>query len=128
ALGFLYPQGTSWDAPLTASAQLALAPAGPQVPSREVLDVRGGPPPAPASGVALRAGAAGSNSWAVAGPLSATGAALVANDMHLVQRVPTLRYHARLVLVPGGGSAPVDRYGVSLPVLPGPLAVMTGHV
>ncbi|TLZ19916.1 MAG: penicillin acylase family protein, partial [Gammaproteobacteria bacterium] len=29
ALGFLYPQGTSWDAPLTASAQLALAPAGP---------------------------------------------------------------------------------------------------
>src|SRR5438309_450910 len=109
ALGFLYPQGTSWDAPLTASAQLALAPAGPQVPSREVLDVRGGPPPAPASGVALRAGAAGSNGWAVAGPLTATGAALVANDMHLGQRVPTLWYHARLMLVPGGGSTPVEQ-------------------
>ena len=128
ALGFLYPQGTSWDAPLTASAQLALAPAGPQVPSREVLDVRGGPPPAPASGVALRAGAAGSNSWAVAGPLTATGAALVANDMHLGQRVPTLWYHARLMLVPGGGSTPVDLNGVTLPGAPVLVAGSNGHI
>src|SRR5437763_905946 len=96
--------------------------------AREVLDVRGGPPPAPASGVALRAGAAGSNSWAVAGPLTATGAALVANDMHLGQRVPTLWYHARLMLVPGRGSTPVDLNGVTLPGAPVLVAGSNGHI
>jgi len=41
-----------------------------------------------AAGRAARTPALGSNSWAVAGRLTATGAALVANDMHLTQRVP----------------------------------------
>ncbi|WP_448211366.1 penicillin acylase family protein [Colwellia sp. MEBiC06753] len=38
----------------------------------------------------------GSNSWAVSGDLSSTGAAIVANDMHLNIRVPNTWYRASL--------------------------------
>ncbi len=126
ALGFLYPRGTSWDAPLTASVQVHDPPAA--IPAPNVLDVRAGPLPASAPGVALRAGAAGSNNWAVAGSLSATGAALVANDMHLGQRVPPVWYHARLKVTPGGGSAALDLNGVTLPGAPVLVAGSNGHI
>src|SRR2546429_277737 len=81
-LSFLYPAGTSWDAPV-APAQGVVSAAEPAVPPAEVLDVRTGSAAAAVSGSVPRAPAAGSNSWAVAGRLTATGAALVANDMHL---------------------------------------------
>lgn len=40
----------------------------------------------------------GSNNWAVSGAHSATGAAIVANDMHLRLAVPTIWYRATYVL------------------------------
>jgi penicillin G amidase len=66
--------------------------------------------------------ATGSNNWAVAGARTASGAALVANDMHLGIRVPNTWYHARLRIA-GAGSAALDVTGVTLPGTP---AVVTG--
>src|SRR3981081_444623 len=85
-LSFLYPAGTSWDAPAAPASEGAVTPA-PAVPPAEALAGRhGGAASAPSAGVP-RSPAAGSNSWAVAGRLTTTGAALVANDMHLGERV-----------------------------------------
>ena len=70
----------------------------------------------------------GSNSWAVAGRMTATGAALIANDMHLNQRVPTVWYHARL-RVTGSASMPaLDMTGVTLPGAPLLVAGSNGHI
>ena len=67
--------------------------------------------------------AAGSNSWALAGPrVAGDGAALVANDMHLGQRVPATWYRARLRL-PG-----YDYNGVTLPGLPALVAGSNGSI
>jgi len=114
ALSFLYPARTSWDAPVAAVPE----PPAPQpaVPPPEVLDVRAAAPPA-ARALPLRpvAPVVGSNSFAVAGSLAAGGAALVANDMHLNQRVPTIWYHARLQVLDGAGHVQLDLNGVTLP-------------
>ena len=73
ALRFLYPPGTSWDAPDTDSGDAVAADAV-EIPDASVLDVRG-----LAAGLAAASGpaepAAGSNNWAVAGSLTASGAA-----------------------------------------------------
>ena len=124
-LSFLYPAGTSWDAPV-APAQGAVSAAEPAVPSAEVLDVRTGSAAAAVSGSVPRAPAAGSNSWAVAGRLTATGAALVANDMHLGLRVPPLWYHARLRIA--SGAQALDLNGVTLPGAPLLVCGSNGHI
>src|SRR5438270_610874 len=62
-LSFLYPAGTSWDAPV-APAQGAVSAAEPAVPPAEVLDVRTGSAAAAVSGIVPRAPAAGSHRWA----------------------------------------------------------------
>lgn len=66
--------------------------------------------------------AVGSNNWALAGERTASGHALVANDMHLGLRVPNTWYRARLV-APG-----VDVTGVTLPGLPAVVAGSNGRV
>jgi penicillin G amidase len=125
ALGFLYPAGTGWDAP---AAPDAVAVASTPVPDAAVLNVRdSGPAPAP-SGTEVRTPAAGSNNWAVAGRLTATGAALVANDMHLGQRVPPVWYHARLRVAAHGAQAALDLNGVTLPGAPLLVAGSNGHI
>ena len=70
----------------------------------------------------------GSNSWAVAGRLTATGAALVANDMHLSQRVPIVWYHARLRIMASPTQEALDMTGVTLPGAPLLVAGSNGHV
>lgn len=70
----------------------------------------------------------GSNSWAVAGRLTATGAALVANDMHLSQRVPIVWYHARLRVMASSTQEALDMTGVTLPGAPLLVAGSNGHV
>jgi penicillin G amidase len=67
----------------------------------------------------------GSNNWAVGGALTTTGSAIVANDMHLGQRVPTTWYHARLKL---SGAEPLDLNGVTLPGAPLLVAGSNGHI
>ncbi|HEY6823420.1 MAG TPA: penicillin acylase family protein [Steroidobacteraceae bacterium] len=124
ALGFLYPAGTSWDAPGDATA---VAAAAQPVPDAAALDVRGTPSfPAPDPGV--RTPAAGSNSWAVAGRLTASGAALIANDMHLGQRVPPTWYRARLRVAAHGSEPQLDLNGVTLPGAPLMVAGSNGHI
>ncbi|HEX4618537.1 MAG TPA: penicillin acylase family protein [Steroidobacteraceae bacterium] len=118
ALTFLYPERTEWDAPV--GAEPLAVPAA--IPPPEALNVRDAPP-APAARAARAAPPAGpdtragSNNWAVTGRLTASGAALVANDMHLNLRVPAVWYHARLRVAAGDGAG-LDLIGATLPGAP----------
>ncbi len=125
AMQFLYPPGTTWDA--ANSIEEPAAPA-PLVPDASVLDVRAAQPAIAAAAAAAHVPLAGSNSWAVAGRLSASGAALVANDMHLAQRVPTIWYHARLRIRDPEPAAALDLNGVTLPGTPLLVAGSNGHI
>ena len=125
ALAFLYPAGTNWDAP--AGAITVASTSGP-VPDATVLNVResGTSPTTP--GPAVHASAAGSNNWAVAGSHTASGAALIANDMHLGERVPPVWYHARLRIASREGVPELDLNGVTLPGVPLLVAGSNGHI
>jgi penicillin amidase len=130
AMQFLFPLGTDFDAPLARTREEAAPPTPVPVPGPDVLDARGGNASAPVAGptpAALEQGG-GSNNWALAGALTASGAALIANDMHLTQRVPTIWYHARLRLTPPGGAVPLDLNGVTLPGAPLLVAGSNGKV
>jgi len=135
ALQFLYPERTRWDAPNVADeSQLraeemrdALVQA---VPGPEALDARGAvrsrassPPAGADQGSSL---ALGSNSWAVAGRFTATGAALVASDMHLDLQVPPTWYRVRLRLL--GAHEHLDLNGLSLPGAPVLVAGSNGEI
>jgi penicillin amidase len=129
-MGFLFPAGTRWDAPVDAGGMPAETPL---VPPAEVFDLRrdgrsGAVPDVPLDrraqpGEAPRA-AVGSNNWALAGTHTASGAALVANDMHLGLAVPIVWYRARLTLHGGG----FDLNGVTLPGTPFVVAGSNGHI
>lgn len=68
----------------------------------------------------------GSNNWAVAGAKTASGGALLANDMHLAINVPNIWYRASLVV--SGGSEPLTMTGVTLPGLPSVVVGSNGSV
>lgn len=68
----------------------------------------------------------GSNSFALAGARTASGAALLANDMHLDLRVPTPWYRATLIWSAAGTEHRVT--GVTLPGAPCVIAGSNGHV
>ena len=125
ALGFLYPAGTSWDAP---AGPTAAASASVPVPDATALNVRDSGASHAAPGPAMSAPATGSNNWAVAGSHTASGAALIANDMHLGQRVPTVWYHARLRIPAHEGTSELDLTGVTLPGTPFLVAGSNGHL
>jgi len=142
-LQFLFPHGTEWDAPNFATAADAAEATGSSgsfesspAPPPELLDLRAmsqpgggeqsrhGPPssPGPARPLPEPRAAPGSNNWAVAGAFTASGAALVANDMHLTLRVPTVWYRARL------RAGDLDLNGVTMPGLPALLAGSNGRI
>jgi penicillin amidase len=134
ALAFLYPPGTSWDAPdapatamVAGGASLPPVTATIPIPDAAALNIRdavqSGAQPA-----AAHAPAAGSNNWAVAGRLTSTGAALVANDMHLGLRVPPVWYHVRLRMSASASSPALDLNGVTLPGAPLLAAGSNGHI
>ena len=108
---FLYPNGVPQDAPLDGSHLPE-----PPIPTH----LAGG---APAGEVTAPPPAPGSNNFAVAGRLSATGAAIVENDMHLGLMVPNIWYRARLVM-PGA----LDIVGVTLPGVPFVVVGSNTHV
>jgi penicillin amidase len=68
----------------------------------------------------------GSNNWAVTGNYTATGAGLLANDMHLGLRVPIIWYRAQLNYQESGSKVQVT--GVSLPGIPGIVVGTNGHI
>lgn len=132
---FLTAPGGEWDTPLDGHPEPA-----PPIPSAADVDLRvpraawAEPPPAPLSHDADATDPelpAGSNSWVVAGPRTATGAALVANDMHLAFNVPHIWYRAVLAWPRStGGSADeeIRLTGVTLPGVPSLVVGSNGHV
>src|SRR5262249_46481572 len=57
-----------------------------------------------------------------------SGAALIANDMHLNQRVPTIWYHMRLRVRGDAGTPALDLNGVTLPGAPLLVAGSNGYL
>ncbi|MCZ6771190.1 MAG: penicillin acylase family protein [Proteobacteria bacterium] len=126
-LEFLDTQGTEWDAPLIGDPY-----AVPPVPGPEVCDLRKSltraSPLAPMPVFDERP-VAGSNGWAVAGTKSATGRAIIANDMHLNLRVPNIWYRVRLIVEnEASPDEDVDITGVSLPGAPVVVAGSNGAI
>jgi len=108
---FLFPGGTSFDAAMDGS----FLPT-PAFPSQGLKHAKNA---APANDVDEAPPIPGSNSFAVAGALSARGAAIVENDMHLRLREPNIWYRARLKLE----DPSLDITGVTLPGAP---TIVTG--
>lgn len=125
---FLSPESTPWDAPLDAQAIAAADVVIPAAPP-----AWWGKPRAAQDTAAPRVAAAeflntvGSNNWAVAGSRSDTGAAIVADDMHLGINLPAIWYRAALQFPDGkGGQRRV--VGVTLPGAPVVVVGSNGHV
>ncbi|HSY08331.1 MAG TPA: penicillin acylase family protein [Steroidobacteraceae bacterium] len=123
ALQFLYPQRTAWDSPNEATAGTA----GPGAAAHR-LDLRGAHGQAAPAEAAGDSSDAGSNNWALAGRLTASGAALVASDMHLNLRVPTTWYRVRMRTTPSASGPALDLNGLTLPGTPLLVAGSNGHV
>jgi penicillin amidase len=117
---WMYPSGTSWDAPMTGDARAATA-----IPSADVYSLRGvrlaAAPTAELGSPPLY----GSNNWAVSGALTASGLPIVSDDMHLGLDVPNIWYRARLVST---GTPAVDVSGVTLPGQPMVITGSSGRV
>jgi penicillin amidase len=107
---WMYPRGTSWDAPIMGASFEV-----PPIPSAEVYSIRNVPDNAPLAREQGRYPLRGSNNWAVSGALTTNGRALVANDMHLGHSVPNIWYQVRLLVV---GPDARDVTGVTLPGSP----------
>ncbi|MEE8459922.1 MAG: penicillin acylase family protein, partial [Phycisphaerales bacterium] len=92
---FLTPDTSRFDAPLLPDADAVRLP----VPGPDVIDLRGKPPVYPVRDVVRPLGTAlpGSNNWAVAGHRTTHGGAILANDPHLLLRVPNVWYRVKLV-------------------------------
>lgn len=125
---FLTPPGTAWDAPLDGE----LYPQ-PPMPSPTELDLRALDPELfPREEVTLLdpvVDIEGSNNWALAGDRTASGRALVANDMHLTLRVPNIWFRVRYRYPqPYLADGEVDMVGVTLPGMPGVVVGSNGRV
>ncbi|EIM04610.1 penicillin acylase family protein [Rhodanobacter denitrificans] len=128
---FLLAPDPDWEAPLR--GRLSRSPV---LPAADVFDLRR---LAPATGSSTALAAAlvpaldaprpGSNNFAVAGTLTGSGAALLANDMHLGLRVPNIWFRTRLrypdPTAPGGRR---DVNGVSLPGTPAIIVGSNGQI
>lgn len=119
---FLLASDPDWEAPLQGGLSRRAV-----LPAAAVFDLRAQSPGAKTEAVALAqaqtpalaGGHPGSNSFAVAGSLTGTGAALLANDMHLGLSVPNIWFRARLRYpdpTARGGEREVS--GVTLPGTP----------
>jgi penicillin amidase len=119
---WLYPQGTPWDAPLDGEPRETA-----DFPAADIYALNGtlaaqvrlpyyadGDPVVP-----------GSNNWAVSGALTESGAAIVANDMHLGITTPNVFYRARLRTT---DRHRIDLNGVFLPGAPILVAGSNGRV
>ncbi|MEQ8207111.1 MAG: penicillin acylase family protein, partial [Woeseia sp.] len=117
---WLYPSGSRWDAPLVGTAR-SEAP----IPGPEQLDLREFRNSLSASRSPVPEMLPGSNNWAVAGSLTHDGRAIVANDMHLGLRAPSIFYRARYRM---DGPVAIDVTGVTLPGTPVMVAGSNGKV
>ncbi|MHB1616535.1 MAG: penicillin acylase family protein [Metallibacterium sp.] len=126
---FLLAPDPRWEAPLQGAASAPVA-----MPAASVFDLRTAPPVAPISTAALTSAlreraVIGSNSFAVSGKLTASGAAIVANDMHLGLGVPNIWYRAELRYPdPADRAREITLNGVTLPGAPLLVAGTNGHI
>jgi penicillin G amidase len=138
---FLTVVGSEWDAPAAGTLD-----ARPPVPGPEVADLRAVAGthaasrwfdlPHPRSSSASRraitaeeAAIIGSNNWAVDAAHSASGHALVANDMHLNIGVPNIWYRASMAFPdPADPLKTLRLTGVTLPGLPVAVVGSNGYV
>jgi penicillin amidase len=127
---FLLSPDPDWEAPL--SGRLSRSPV---IPAAGVFDLRQFPPStqsvalAAALAPALDAPRPGSNSFAVSSALTNTGAAMLANDMHLGLRVPNIWFRTRLRYPdPGAPNGQRDVNGVSLPGTPAMIVGSNGQI
>ncbi len=134
AVDFLAPRGNSWDAALDDSTfePAPLPPlrfkgpgqtAGALAPERAWVVGGNGPSPDPEP---ASPPVPGSNAFAVGGAHTATGAALLANDMHLDLNVPHVWYRAALQWTDGAG--PHRVVGAMLPGWPSMIVGSNGRV
>lgn len=121
ALEFFYPARTTWD---SANGTTAAAPTA----ALDSGSIRTAALQAPRSDSPVRGSEAGSNNWALAGRLTAGGAALIASDMHLSLRVPTVWYRVRLRTAASAAGPGLDLNGLTLPGTPLVVAGSNGHV
>jgi penicillin amidase len=129
---FLLAEGTEWDAPLEGQAY-----ASPPVPPAAAVDVRDlaraadlAVPPLPARTAAARSARRaipGSNSWAVAGGATASGGALLADELHLSLGVPNLWYRASFSW-PDSSGRQRRLTGATLPGIPAVVVGSNGRV
>ena len=124
---FLRASGGPWDAPLAGAAQPL-----PTLPPEGDVDLHKLDPALLklANATLPPTDVLGSNNFAVGGSLTTTGAAMVANDMHLALRVPNIWFRARLQYTrdAAGERKLVDLIGVTLPGLPSLVAGSNRHV
>jgi penicillin amidase len=118
-LAFLLPQATRWDTPLDAPS--LAAPAEAALP--DSAPAWWGSRTAPPGPLALlgRGDMVGSNNYAIAGSRSTTGAAIVADDMHLGLQLPNIWYRLAFSY-PDGQDGERRLVGVTLPGAP-PLVI-----
>jgi penicillin amidase len=115
-LAFLLPEASRWDATLDAGAGVT-PPGEAPLPARAPAWWGAAPErPVQLAGAAF-VDSVGSNNYAVAGSRSASGAAIVADDMHLGLQLPNIWYRLALRFPdPQGGQRRLA--GVSLPGAP----------
>jgi len=116
-LAFLLPQASSWDAPLDGGAVFKDAP----VPAPAPAWWGGAPAPKASLAMRERGDMVGSNNYAIAGSRSASGAAIVSDDMHLGLQLPNIWYRLALTY-PDGQGGQRRLVGVTLPGAP-PLVI-----
>ncbi len=125
---FLTQAGTPWDAPVIGEARSPLP-----VPTADVYtlpqETVARAPALPARNEQARASVTGSNNWALHGSRTESGAAMLANDMHLGLGLPNTWYQARLTIRDAQQDQPaVDVTGVTLPGTFGVIVGSNGHV
>lgn len=125
---FLLPWSNPWDAPLQPGPVTAI-----EIPDSAAVDVRDwsfGEKRWDEFRTEFLAtepqDRAGSNNWAVAGPRTAHGGAIVANDMHLGHRLPNIWYRTRMSWPEGDRRRAL--VGVTLPGTPALVVGSNGHV
>lgn len=114
-VAFLLPERTEWDAPMQADNDPYSSPEIPAAPRMDQVAADFSRDDRPMLG---------SNNWAVTGALTANGAAMVSNDMHLSIRAPSIWYKLRLKQNDGS----LDMTGVTLPGTPAIVVGSNGSV
>lgn len=127
---FLISPDPNWEAPLKDGTSPS-----PVIPAADVFDLRHSGAQGGAAKLASTTISSvdraypGSNSFAVAGNISRTGSAILANDMHLGLRVPDIWFRARLRYPdPSAPKGQRDVMGVTLPGTPALVVGSNGQV